>query len=153
KEPLIWATLKKASLVLEGVDVAWRWPEGEGGAATLFEVTDGEVDVRDCTVSAAGKPREPVTLLRLRDGRTTATGRCRWQRCHVRGAEVTALDLDLPGGAVLLEGCLIATGLPTLIRMKADPTRATRLDLVQSTLVCGQKLLEVTRGSEVDRRM
>src|SRR5262249_47745034 len=91
KEPLVWATLKKASLVLEGIDLAWRWPEGEGGAATLLDVTDGEVDARDCTFSVAGKPRDPATLLRLRDGRA-GPGRCRWQRCHVRGAEVTALD-------------------------------------------------------------
>jgi serine/threonine-protein kinase len=141
--PPLLLGVRGGALRLEGLDVVVPWPETEGGPATLLEARDGDLDVRNCTFSAAGRPRDGLTLARL-SGPGPPNVRCRFTRCCARGAALTALDLDCRGGEVLLDGCLLVGGEPPLLRVHSDGTRGASVRAVRSTLVCGRTLLELS---------
>jgi serine/threonine-protein kinase len=147
-EPLVFLGVQKGGLTLEGLELAWRWPEGLAEPGVVVDVQDGSVDLRDCTLSGAGRPGggAGVSLVRLKGARA----RCRLTRCHARGAAVTALDLDGPAD-VLLDGCLLVGGRPPLLRVRSTPADGPRLRVVRSTLVCGQTLLALRPAEEGDR--
>jgi serine/threonine-protein kinase len=147
-QPLVFLRIDKGKLSLEGLELAWRWPEGLAGPAALLDVKDGELSVKDCTVSAAGKPRDGVTLARFRGEREKA--RCRFTRCLARGAGLVALDLDSPGEA-LLDGCLFTGGERPMLRVRSGAMKGPRLRVVRSTLVCGRTVLELKPAGPVDR--
>jgi serine/threonine protein kinase len=147
--PLVFLSVRKGSLHLEGVEVALRWPEGLAEPATLLDVSGGDLEVRNCTVSAAGKPRPEITLARLHNSQTRS--RCRFTRLFARGSSLAALDLNAPDADVLFDGCLVVGGQPTLLRLRAETSRGPRLRLVRSTLVCNHNCLEVRPAGELDR--
>jgi serine/threonine protein kinase len=140
-------SLKKGRLQLEGLELAVSWPSTLEKPGTLFDLEDTELCMRDCTLSVAGKPRVGFTLARFHS--TSEGARLRWTRCQLRGAGLTALDLDAPAAEILYDGCLVVGGQQTLLRIKAG-TRASRLRLVRSTFVGGPTFLEVkpARGEQ-----
>ncbi|MFO0842570.1 MAG: serine/threonine-protein kinase [Gemmataceae bacterium] len=138
--PHTFLAVRGGKLSLEGVELALRWPEGLPGASTVLDVEGGELSVRDCTLSVGGKPADGVTLARFAAGREGA--RCRFTRCHARGADVTALALDGPAEA-LLDGCLVVGGRRPLLRVRGGE-KAANLRVVRSTLVGGPSLVELT---------
>ena len=70
----------------------------------------------------------------------------------VRGPAVTALDLDAPSAAALIDQCLIVGGEPALIQVHANDAQPTSLTVVRSTLVCGNTLLNVRQEAPSDHR-
>jgi serine/threonine protein kinase len=146
---LVFLDVRKGSLHLEGLEMALRWPDSLAEAGTILAVSEGELDVDATTVSAAGKPRDGITLARFRSTKDPA--RCRFTRTFCRGASLTALDLDAPHGDVLFDGCLVVGGQPALLRLKSAAQKGPRLRLVGSTLVCARNFLEVKSASEVDK--
>jgi serine/threonine-protein kinase len=140
-------SVRKGNLTIEGVDIALRWPEAAARPATLLEVSEGDLTVRDCTFSVAGKNRDGVTLARFTGG-AEGKGRARLSRCYVRGASLTALDVDAPGAEVLLEDCLLVGGEPPLLKVRAAAERRTGISAVRSTLVCSQNLIELTPAAK-----
>jgi hypothetical protein len=120
-----------------------RWPEALGESGTLLEVEDGNLEVRACTFSVAGKPRDGLPVARLR-GTRGQTARCRFTRCHARGGSLVALDLAGVSAEVLLDGCLMAGGEPPLLRVHAGARRTVHLRAAASSLVCERTLLAVT---------
>jgi serine/threonine protein kinase len=147
--PLAFLTVRKGNLHVEGVELALRWPEGLAEAATFLDVRGGDLEVRDCTVSVAGKPREEITLARMYNSQERT--RCRFTRLFARGSNLAALELDATDADLLLDGCLVVGGQPTLLRLRADGQRGPRVRLVRSTLVCNRNLLEVKPVGELDR--
>src|SRR5262249_54571837 len=98
-QALVFLSVRKGSLRLEGVELAMRWPEGLAEASPFLDVTEGDLEVRDCTVSAAGSPPRPnargaaITLARVQ---SSHAARCRFTRLFARGASLAALDLLAP---------------------------------------------------------
>lgn len=138
-DPLTFLQLRRGRLFLEGIELAWRWPEALAAPGVVFDVEDGDVTLTGCTFSAGGKPAAGCTLVRL--GATKPGASCRWTRCHARGAALLALDLDAPAAEVLLDGCLAAGGDQPLLRVRAGERQAPRVRIVRSTLVGGPALL------------
>jgi hypothetical protein len=157
-DPLSFLVVRGGALMLEGVDVALRWPESSTEAATLLDLQDSDLSASDCTFSVAGKHPSFVTLVRLRGAgeapaKPQAAGRqtrCRLSRCHVRGSALVALDAETPT-EVLFENCLVVSGQPTLLRVRADSKQGATLRAVGSTFICGRTLLEVKPAQAVDK--
>src|SRR5262249_23132019 len=136
----VFLAVRKGRLFLEGVEIAWRWPDSLADPGVLLAVEDGDVFLTDCTISAAGKPRAGVTLARFRSEKES---RCRLSRCHARGAGLTTLDLDGGGAEVLFDGCLIVGDQQPLLRVRNSDQKPAKLRFVRSTLIGGAALLEL----------
>jgi eukaryotic-like serine/threonine-protein kinase len=149
--PPAFLTIERGGLCLENVDVAFKQPDAAAGGLALLDVHDADLSMEGCTFSLVGKPREGTTLTRFHATRP-APGRCRFTRCFMRGPAVTALDLDAPGAAVLMEGCLIVGGEPALIKVRANDARPTSLTVISSTLICGRTLMDVRQAAPTDHR-
>jgi serine/threonine-protein kinase len=147
-QPLVFLRMEKGRLAVEGIELCLRWPDTLAEGATLFGVQDGELSLRDCTISAVGKPRDGVTVARFQGSNDKA--RCRFTRCQARGNGLTALDLDAPG-EVLVDGCLLVGSDRPLVRIRAAAKKGPRVRVVRSTLVCAQTMLEVRPTEEGER--
>jgi serine/threonine protein kinase len=139
-QPLTFLQVEKGSLSLEGLEMVWRWPEALAEPGVLLDVDSGNLTLQSCTISAAGKPPQGVTLARLHGGKDKA--RCRFTRCYARGAGLTALDLE-HAAAVLFDGCLVAGGSRPLLRLRASSQKGLSVSVVRSTLVGAQTMLEL----------
>jgi serine/threonine-protein kinase len=139
--PLFFMGVSKGRLFVEGIEFAWRWPDALERPAVLFDSSDGDLSVRDCTISAGGNPKLGIALTRFRAAREGCL--CRYMRCRMRGAGVTGLDLEAPAGEVLLDGCLLVGGTPPLLRVRAG-AKAPKIRVARSTLVGGTTMLELT---------
>jgi serine/threonine-protein kinase len=147
-QPLVFLQVDGGRLTLDGIELAFRWPETLAEPATLLDVQDGELNVSDCTISVAGKPPAGMTLARFHGNKDKA--RCRLTRCYARGAGLTALDLDAPAAHVLLDGCLFVGGIQPMLRVRSTTGKVPNLSVVRSTLVCGRTLLELRPARKAD---
>jgi serine/threonine-protein kinase len=147
--PLVFLDVKHGNLSLAGIHLALQWPEAPSEGATLLSVEDGNLNVSDCTFSAAGKPRDGLTLARFRATRPEA-GRCRFQRCYVRGAGLSVLDLDAPGAQVLFEDCLLVGGAAPLLQVRAGSDRPTQVTAVRSTMIGDKNLVTLRPAKPTD---
>jgi eukaryotic-like serine/threonine-protein kinase len=149
--PPAFLTVERGGLRLENLDVAFKQPEAVAGGLTLLDVQDGDLSVEGCTFSLAGSPREETVLTKFHATRP-APVRCQWTRSFVRGPAVTALDIDAPGAAVLIDHCLMVGGEPALIQVRANDALPTMLTVVGSTLICGRTLLNVRQKAPTDHQ-
>jgi serine/threonine protein kinase len=150
-QPLAFLDLRGGGLSLENVDLVLAWPEtAPPGKAVLLRVQDGDLNASGCTFSVAGGPPGGMTLARFASARPEPA-RCRFTRCFVRGAMLSALDLDAPGAEVLFDGCLVAGGEPPLIQVRATNDNPPTLRVVRSTLVAGRTFLRVEPARPIDR--
>lgn len=147
--PLVFLDVQHGNLTLQNVHVAFKWPEAPSAQAAVLRVEDGDLNVRDCTFSVAGKPRDGVTLVRFTSTRPQA-GRCRFERCYARGANMSVLDLNAPGAQVLFENCLLVGEDVPLLRVRAANDQPTRFRAVRSTMICGKDLLELRPAQPTD---
>ncbi|MGH7173409.1 MAG: hypothetical protein ACRELG_24255, partial [Gemmataceae bacterium] len=141
-EEIVFLDVRRGNLTLQDIHLAFKWPEAPSVGATVLRVADGDLSVRGCTFSVAGKPRDGVTLARFIATRPQA-GRCRFERCYARGAKMSVLDLNAPGTQVLFDNCLLVGEDVPLLQVRAANDRPTRLRVVRSTMICGENLLEL----------
>ncbi|HTU21499.1 MAG TPA: serine/threonine-protein kinase [Gemmataceae bacterium] len=146
---LVFLDVRRGSLTLQDVQVAFKWPEAASAGAAVLRVEDGDLSVSGCTFSVAGKPRDGVTLVRFTATRPEA-GRCRFERCYARGAKMSVLDLNAPGAQVLFENCLLVGEDGPLVQVRAAEDRPTRLRVVRSTMICGESFLELRPARAAD---
>jgi serine/threonine-protein kinase len=139
--PLVFLDVQGGSLTLEGIELAFGWPDAVSERATVLQVQGGDLTLSDCTFSMAGTHRDGVTLARFLGGGPTS--RCRVNHCYTRGASLTALEIDASGADVLLDGCLLVGGAPPLLGVRTDGERGVTLNVARSTLICAQTLLMV----------
>jgi len=52
-------------LTIATLPLAVRWPQTSSEGAALLRSQDGELSLRRCIVSAAGKPRDGLTVVRF----------------------------------------------------------------------------------------
>lgn len=149
------------SLTLDGLDLVHDAGDaGQTDDTTLCRVTGGDFTARDCTFSAAGRPRAGVTLIQL-NGRPPSTSeakpddtsrvRCRLSRCYLRGGDCVALDLHTPGADALLEDCLAVGDTRPLLQVAGHEV-PTNLHVVRTTLVAAQTILHIRPASARDTR-
>jgi serine/threonine-protein kinase len=145
----VFLDVKHGNLTVQDIHIAFKWPNAPSENAAVMRVEDGDLTVRGCTFSVAGKPRDGVTLARF-----TATkpqsGRCRFERCYARGAKMSVLDMNAPGAHVLFENCLLVGDEAPLFRVRVASERPTQFRAVRSTLICGQNLLELLPANPID---
>ncbi len=147
--PLAFLDVQHGDLTLQGIQVCLQWPDAPSEGVALLRVENGHLDVADCTFSVAGKPRDGLALARFRATNTQGR-RCRFQRCHVRGAGLTMLNLDAPGAQVLFDNCLLVGGDAPLLQVKASTEQTTHLRAVRSTMIGDKNLLTVRPATERD---
>ncbi len=140
--PLVFLDVKHGSLTLQDIHLAFQWPDAPSEKAAVMRVEDGDLTVRDCTFSVAGKPRDGVTLARFL-ALHPETGRCRFERCYARGAKMAVLDAETPGAQVLFENCLFIGDDAPLLQACVANDRPTRFYAVRSTMISGKELLEL----------
>jgi serine/threonine protein kinase len=159
--PLIFVDVKHGNLTLQDVHLAFKWPDTSSEGATVLRVEDGDLTVRGCTFSVAGKPRDGVTLARCSaapsplplpaSAENQGGSRCRFERCYARGAKMAVLDVNAPGARVLFENCLLVSGDAPLLRVHAADNRSTQLRAVRSTMICDKDFLELSSANPRDR--
>jgi serine/threonine protein kinase len=136
-------------LHLEGIEVVWRVPETLGESLTLFQYT-GEVRCRDCVFTALGKPREHMLWMQMRGDQPGA--RLRLDRCHIRGTDLALVECSAPAAEVMIDGCLITTTGPAMLRIRNDEQAPTQIQVVRSTLASSSRWLEFAPLKETDRK-
>jgi serine/threonine protein kinase len=153
--PLALFTARGGSLQAEGLAFAVQWPASVlPRADALFRIQDGDLQLRDCTVSIAGKHPEGIRLVRLSsDGTrgadtTPLAHRLRFVRCYARGTPLVGLDLDAPDAQVTIEQCLWAGGPAPLIQCHVGPSHPPTVRVAQSTLLCSRTLLRLSVGEK-----
>ncbi|MHB1424654.1 MAG: serine/threonine protein kinase [Gemmataceae bacterium] len=158
--PLVFLEVKHGNLTLQDVHLAFKWPDASSERATVLNVEDGDLTVRGCTFSVAGKPRDGVTLARFGAspppssppgaGGDKGRGLCRFERCYVRGSNMSVLNVNAPGARILIEKCLFVGDAAPLLRVHAANDRPTRLQAVRSTMICDKNLLELSAANPTD---
>jgi serine/threonine protein kinase len=158
--PLVFLDVKHGSLTLQDIHLAFQWPDAPSEKATVLRVEDGDLTVRGCTFSVAGKPRAGVTLVRFLalppppsppvPGGDGGGGRCRIERCYARGAKMSVLDADAPGAQVLFEDCLFIGDDAPLLQARVANDRPTQFRAVRSTMICGKELLDLQPANDAD---
>ncbi|MBY0231838.1 MAG: protein kinase [Gemmataceae bacterium] len=136
-EPLVFLS-SKGELRLEGMEVAWRWPESIGEPAAVLSA-EGGLRVEGCTLSGAGKPRDSLFLARVKGGEGT---RVRLDRVFSRGQKLSGLDIDAPGAEILLDGCLVS-GQGPMVRLRSKDRPSSRLRFVRSTVSVSGTMVEL----------
>jgi serine/threonine protein kinase len=149
-DPPVFLNVKHGNLTLQDVHLAFQWPDVPSEGAAVLRVEDGDLDVRDCTFSVAGKPRDGITLAHFVSDKLQ-TARCRFTRCHARGGKMSVLDLRAPGANVLFDHCLLVGDDTPLLRVRASDAKATHLQAVRSTMICGKNLVELRPQAATDR--
>jgi serine/threonine-protein kinase len=138
---------ERGQLKVEGVDIVVKWTDPQPtGPACLFQLADGELQLRDCTVSLAGKHPHGIIVARAqRPSLAGATGsaRLRISRCYARGTDLTALAIDATSADVLIDQTLLAGNVQPLLRVTCRDEDEVKLRVVRSTLVAAQTLLRV----------
>lgn len=147
--PLVFLDLKHGNLTLQDVHVAIKWPEAPSADAAVIRVEDGDLTIRDCTFSVAGKPRDGITLAHFRATKPDG-GRCRFERCYARGAKMSVLEANAPGAHVLFDNCLLVGDDAPLLRVHVANDRPTRVRVVRSTMICAKNLLELRPANPAD---
>ncbi|HZV04132.1 MAG TPA: protein kinase, partial [Gemmataceae bacterium] len=146
---LVFMEVKHGNLTLQDIHVALKWPDAPSENAALLHIEDGDLTLRGCTFSVAGKPRDGLTLARL-TATKPETGRCRFERCYARGAKISVLDMNAPGGQVLFDSCLLVGDDAPLVRVQVAEDRPSRVRAVRSTMICGKNLLELRPAKPTD---
>ncbi len=149
-DPLVFLGVKHGNLTLQDIHLAFKWPDAPSEKAAVLRVEDGDLIVRGCTFSVAGKPRDGMTLVQLLANRPEA-GRCRFECCYARGAKLSVLDVEAPGVQVQFEDCLLIGDDAPLLQVCVANDRPTRFQVVRSTMICGKNLLELRPASDADR--
>jgi serine/threonine protein kinase len=147
--PPVFLNVKHGHLTLEGIHLAFKWPDAPSEGATVLRVEDGDLTVRGCTFSVAGKPREGVSLARFLPVRPEAN-RCRFERCYARGSKMAVLDAEAPGAQVLFENCLFIGDDAPLLQARIANDRPTQFRAVRSTMICGKNLLTLRPAADAD---
>jgi serine/threonine protein kinase len=148
--PSVFLDVKRGSLTLQDMHLAFKWPDAPSEGAAVLRVEDGDLTVRGCTFSVAGKPREGVTLARFLPMRQGAS-RCRFERCYARGSKMSVLDADAPGAQVRIESCLFIGDDAPLLQARVANDRPTQFQAVRSTMICGKNLLTLRPAGEADQ--
>jgi serine/threonine protein kinase len=140
--PPVFLDVKHGNLTVQDVHLAFKWPDAPSEKAAVLCVEDGDLTVRGCTFSVAGKPRDGVTLARFVSTQPKA-GRCRFERCYARGTKMSVLEADAPGMQTLLENCLFLGDDAPLLQLRVANDRPTQLRAVRSTMICGKNFVEL----------
>jgi serine/threonine-protein kinase len=149
----VFISLSGGRLTLDNLDVVFQaTAQGQAEPAVLFRVADGGLTAQGCTFSVAGKHSTGVAVVRLEGTQPGAACRGRLSQCYVRGAEVIAVDLRVPGADVLLDGCLVAGGVRPLVEVRGpSPLTPATLRVRRSTLVAGQALFRLGPSTPTGR--
>jgi serine/threonine-protein kinase len=138
--PLTFVTARNCKITLQGCDLVFRWPEAATNSATLMELFDSDLDVRDCSFLETGKSRGETTLVNFRS--ESPDKRCRFVRSQVRGSELQFLRIHAPQSQLLIDGCLITVGEASVFGIEGAQQPAN-LRVVRSTVVSGLHLLDL----------
>ncbi len=131
---------------LEDVDVVVQWPDKLKEPLTLVQAINSDFSARNCTFSLSGRHDNPVAVVRFVTTKLEVR-RCRFIDCVLRGNSLQALDLDVPGGLVLFENCLVTGGEFPLLQVRSGGSRPATVFAVRSTLVGSATLLRL-QGAE-----
>lgn len=134
-------------LSLAGLEL--RIGDGAPGAPlTLCRVTEGDFEADRCTFTSQGGRASSRTAVAFEGTRITSRFHCRFDRCLLRGAELTALSTHAAGSDILFEDCLLAGGRRPLLDLRVAPAvNAETLSLLRCTLVATQSALRVRPSS------
>jgi serine/threonine-protein kinase len=159
--PLVFLDVKHGNMTMQDIHMAFKWPDTSSQGAAVIRVEDGDLTMRGCTFSIAGKPRDGLTLVRISDSQSPSSSpgtggnkgsgrRCRFERCYARGAKMSVLDTTAPGATVLFDNCLLVGDDVPLLRIQVANDPPTRLRAVRSTMICGKNLLELRAAKPGD---
>ena len=144
KTPAVLLNQRGGQLVVEGLDLVVQWTDVQAVApACLFQVAGGHLQLRDCTVSLAGKHPHGIVLARVQRGTETESVKLRISGCYARGTDLTALAVESTSAEVLIDHTLLAGNTQPLLRVTCREQDEVNLRIVRSTLVTAQNLLRV----------
>ncbi len=146
--PPVLLAHRKGRLVVEGFDLVVKWADAQADApACLFQLAGGELQLRDCTFSLAGKHPHGLLLARLLGAGVPGTAapavRLRLSRCYARGTDLGAFAVQDTSAEVLIDDCVLANSEPPLLRVRCRDDDEVKLRVVRSSLVTGQELLRI----------
>ncbi len=157
----VFLDISRGDLTLQGIQLAFQWPDSPSQGATVLRVRDGDLNLEDCTFSVGGKPRDGATIAQFLESPDPATPpakrsdiharKCRFSRCYLRGARMSVLDVKAPGSHILFDHCLLVGDEMPLLRIGAAHNRAVHLHAARSTMICGKTFLELHPVDMLDR--
>lgn len=143
-ENTTFLTVTGGDLRLQDLDIVTRG--FDTGPLTLVRVSGGDFEAWGCTFSVARKRRDGDAVLRL-EGTKPEGIRCRFSRCYLRGADLTALDLSAPAAQVLFDDSLVVGGAAPLLDHRGRGGKPAVLRFLRSTFVGRQTFLRVRPDS------
>jgi serine/threonine-protein kinase len=146
----VFLTMSKGRLTLDNLDIVVVW--SDNAPAALFDLSGTDFYARDCTFSVAGEsPKgEGVTLVRRSGAAPDDRPAQTWfQRCYVRGADLSLLRLHESSATVLVEDSLVVGYQHPLIDVRGRDQDVCQLHCIRSSLITGQVLLRC-RPSDKD---
>jgi serine/threonine-protein kinase len=140
---------RKALVTVKGVDIVVKSTDPEAATpACLFQAAAGQLVLRDCTVSLAGKQPQGVILARLVRSGDLDPVRARITGCYARGVDFTAVAIEGTSAEVLIDHSLLAGSAQPMVRALCGELDEVKLRLVRATLVTGNSLLRVQSSAE-----
>src|SRR5262245_5675256 len=157
-EPAPLFAARGGSLTLEDLEIVLYREQPSGKRVAFARVSGGDFFARRCTFSAAGTHPAGVVLLhmeeRAAEGGASGTSpgadgspRCRFHRCHARGASLVALELDGRSPEVLIDESLLIGGEAPLFEVAVREAPGPQLRLLRSTIVGRGPCLRLRGGA------
>jgi eukaryotic-like serine/threonine-protein kinase len=133
--PLGWLSVSRGRLELEGLHLVVTHRGDPDAVLSLLSVTEGEVILRNCTVTLLGPG--PVEILMLH-GQKADANRILVENCLLRGETMTAVRGLRSACDLVFDNCLLASGTAEVIRLDAAAGETPQtLRFLKSTIFTG----------------
>jgi serine/threonine-protein kinase len=141
-------TQRRCRLTVSGLDIVVKSTDTDAAnPACLFQAGAGQLVLRDCTVSLAGKQPHGVILARLARVGELDPVRLRISGCYARGVDFTALAIEGTSAEVLIDHSILAGNAQPLVRAACRDVDEVKLRIVRSTLVTGNSFMRVQNAA------
>ena len=142
KSPAVLLGNRRGRLVVEGLDVVVKWTDAQADVpACLFQASAGQLHLRDCTFSLAGKHPHGIFVARLQRLGGAAKeldaepAQLRLSNCYARGTDLMAIAVEGASADVLIDDSLLVGNHLPLLTVACRDEDDVKVRVVRSTLV------------------
>ena len=145
KSPAVLLGHRRGQLVVDGLDIVVKWTDAQADApAYLFQAAAGQLHLRDCTFSLAGKHPHGIVVARVQGvdgGAVTEPALLRLSHCYAHGTDLMAVAVEGANADVLIDDSLLVGNHLPLLTVASGDENDVKVRVVRSTLVTAEKLL------------
>lgn len=144
--------IQQGKLAFENLDFAVKWLDAGVDEAAWILSRAGEVNLRGCTFSQAGKLPKGTSVLKAGFVSLTTelglpvaspTAKFKVENCYCRGLDQRLLQVLQSSVQILVQNSLVLGSPASLVQVAARPDDSVGLRLIRSTFLAGQNFLQV----------